>query len=104
VYEAVSLLTHWLLATATRGGAEVEHTMAEQVMAALAHRSQRQDLSCPHCLDEVSSVLSRESAPVPGQLVALCHTAAEQLAVTTEERWSLVVAMMIGDGLLAGAG
>jgi hypothetical protein len=24
--------------------------------------------------------------------------------VTAEERWSLVVAMMIGDGLLAGAG
>ena len=104
VYEAVSLLTRWLLATATRGGAEVDHTMAEQVMAALAHGSQPQDISCPYSVEEVSAVLSTEPAPIPGQLVALCDTAAEQLAVTAEERWLLVVAMMIGDGSLAGAG
>lgn len=102
--DAVSLLTRSLLATAIRRGAGVDHTVAEQVVAALGDGSQPEDLGCPRCLDEVNALLCGESAPISGGLVALWDTAAEQLAVTGEERWSLVVAMLIGDGLLAQAG
>jgi hypothetical protein len=36
--------------------------------------------------------------------MALCDVAVEQLAGSVNQRWSLVIAMMIGDGLLGGAG
>ena len=104
VCEAVSLLTQFLLATAIRGGAEVDNTMAEQVVAALGDGLQPNDLDCPRCLEQVNAVLCVEAAVVPRELVGLCDAAAEQLAVTADKRWALVVAMMIGDGLLSGQG
>jgi hypothetical protein len=101
---AVSLLAHWLLASAIREGAEVDRDLAEAVLAGLGRRA-LESTDRAGCLEQVDSVLRRgapASASLP--LMALCDVAVEQLAGSVNQRWSLVIAMMIGDGLLGGAG
>jgi hypothetical protein len=101
---AVSLLAHWLLASAIQEGAEVDHALAEAVMARLG-RGAFERMDCAACLEQVDSILRPPtSAQASLPLVALCDLAVDQLSGTTYQRWSLVIAMMIGDGLLGGAG
>jgi hypothetical protein len=104
VCTAVSILAHWLLASAIREGAEVDRDLAEAVLAGLGRRA-LESTDRAGCLEQVDSVLRRgapASASLP--LMALCDVAVEQLAGSVNQRWSLVIAMMIGDGLLGGAG
>ena len=98
------MLAHWLLASAIREGAEVDRALAEAAMGCLGRRA-LESMDCAACLEQVDSVL-RPQTPAPASLplVALCDLAVDQLSGTIHQRWSLVIAMMIGDGLFGGAG
>jgi hypothetical protein len=62
-------------------------------------------MDCAACLEQVDSILRPPtSAQASLPLVALCDLAVDQLSGTTYQRWSLVIAMMIGDGLFGVAG
>ena len=104
VCTAVSILAHCLLASAIQEGAEVDFALAEAAMGCLGRRALER-MDCAACLEQVDSVL-RPQAPARASLplMALCGVAVDQLAGSVNQRWSLVIAMMIGDGLLGGAG
>ena len=104
VCTAVSALTHCLLVSAIQEGAEVDRALAEAVMAGFG-RGALEGMDYAACLEQVGSVLRPQArAPSSPPLVALCGVAVDQLAGSVNQRWSLVIAMMIGDGLLGGAG